>query len=213
MAANAIVDKLNTLLAGPIDSECKAVYLLCEIRKLLEREPAARRPFALNMCCHSALHVDLHGKDTTTPFLRQVDDYIHGLLIGPEDSRATSAMVREFLSLNAARSQLRDFCLARGIRTDLSDDRERWREFVRHYAGVIEDGSLAIRAPNHGLRHVKRVTFIRGPEASGELTLLPFDMGWRVELLDGRSIRIEVNASPETDGTLEMVGWAVHLNE
>ena len=29
---------------------------------MLEHVPAPRRPFALNMYCHWALHVDLHGK-------------------------------------------------------------------------------------------------------------------------------------------------------
>jgi hypothetical protein len=53
--------KLNAFLADPVDSECKVVYLLCEVRKLLERVPAHQRPFALNMYCHWALHVDLHG--------------------------------------------------------------------------------------------------------------------------------------------------------
>ena len=28
------------------------------------------------MYCHWALHVELHGKDTLTPFLQQVDDYV-----------------------------------------------------------------------------------------------------------------------------------------
>ena len=169
MAPNSIVSKLNAVLAEPIDSEWRVVCVLCEVRKLLEHVPPPQRPFALNMYCHWALHVELHGKDTITPFLQEIDAYVDGVLVGPEDFGASNRMVREFLILDTLRYQLRDFCLANGIRTDLTDDDTRWNEFVRHYAGVIEDGSLEIRAQNHGQKHVKQVTFIKGREARRSL--------------------------------------------
>lgn len=212
MTANAIVMKLNAFLAEPIDSECKAVYLLCEVRKLLEHVPPPQRPFALNMYCHWALHVELHGKDTITPFLQQVDDYVHGVLVGPEDFGASNRMVREFLILDTLRSQLHEFFQSSGIRTDLTDDDARWNEFVKHYAGVIEDGSLSIRAENHGMKHIKQVTFIKGRDAIGEFSLLPFDMMWRIALLDGRSIDVDVNARPAMNGAGPMVASGIHLN-
>ena len=212
MTANAIVMKLNGLMAEPVDSECKAVYLLCEVRKLLEHVPPPQRPFALNMYCHWALHVELHGKDTITPFLQQVDDYVHGVLVGPEDFGASNRMVREFLILDTLRSQLRDFFQSSHIRTDLIDDDARWHEFVRHYAGVIEDGSLSIRAGHHGMKHIQQVTFAKGRDAIGEFALLPFDMMWRIALLDGRSIDVDVNARPDKDGSGQMISWGIHLN-
>lgn len=211
MAASAIVTKLNVFLADSINSECKVVYLLCEIRKLLEHIPPLQRPFALNMYCHWALHVDLHGKDTVALFLRQVDDYAHGVLVGPEDVALSSRMVGELLSLSSLRSQLRAFCLTKGIRTDLADDEVRWNEFVRHYAGVIEDGSLMIRSQDHGLRHVKHVRFTKGGAARGEFAQIPFDMMWHIALLDGRAIELSVNARPAMSGAGPMVGWSLHL--
>jgi len=33
---DAIVKKLRAALSGPVDDECKVVYILAEIRKLLE---------------------------------------------------------------------------------------------------------------------------------------------------------------------------------
>jgi hypothetical protein len=164
------------------------------------------------MYCHWALHIDLHGRDTITPFLRQVDDYVHGVLIGPEDIGASNRMVREFLMLDTLRSQLRDFCQSNGIRTDLTDSDGRWNQFVEHYAGVIEDGTLEIRSPNHGLRHVKQVTFYKGDGARGEFVQIPFDMVWRIALLDGRSIDVDVNARPAVNGAETMIGWGIHLN-
>src|SRR5216683_2758548 len=144
MTPPAIIAKLNAILADPIDSECKVVYTLCEVRKLLEHVPASERPFALNMYCHWALHIDLHGRDTIKPFLKQVDAFVDGVLVGPEDIGASNRLFRDFILLDTFRSQLREFFDAKGIRTDLTDDNARWNEFVTHYAGIIEDGSLAL---------------------------------------------------------------------
>ena len=207
MTQNAIIAKLNATMQEPVDSECKVVYALCEIRKLLKDIPTARRPFALNMHCHWALHVDLHGRDTVAPFLRQVDAYVNGVLVGPEDLNASHQMVRDFVVLDTFRTQLRDFLQAVGIPTDLVDDDAAWNEFVAQYAGVIEDGALAIRSENHGLEHVKQVTFTKGREALGEFSQLPFDMMWTIALLDGRSLEVEVN------GAGQMLGGRLRVHD
>ena len=213
MAPPAIIAKLNRLLDNPIDSECKVVYLLCEVRKLLEQNVLApERPFALKMYCHWALHVALDHPKTTSPFLKQVDDYVHGKLVGPEDFRAEHRMVQDFLTLNTLRGQLSAFCQLNGICPDLTESDDRWAEFVTHYAGVIEDGSLEIRGQNHGMEHVKRVIFRKGRDAKGEFNQIPFNMVWRVDLLDDQSVDIEVSARPVQDdlGPMSFVGF--HLN-
>jgi hypothetical protein len=212
MAPSAIVMKLNVLLAGPIDSEAKVVYLMAEVRKLLEKAPAAQRPFALNMYCNWALHVALTGKDTITPFLQQVDDYVNGVLVGPEDFGASNRIARDFLELETLRSQLGDFCRANGIRTDLTDDDARWNEFVERYAGVVEDGSLMILAPNHGMKHVKQVTFTKGCESQGEFTQLPFAMNWHVELLNGAFTGHQRKRS-DSEGRCRADDWVGCLTE
>src|SRR5258708_8851668 len=106
---HAIVGKLRTLLADGIDSECEVVYLLCELRKLFDKTPARARPFALNMYRHWALHVDLSGTDPIIPSLRQVDDYIDGVLSGHEDIGTSPRTLLEFLFLDAFKSHLLDF--------------------------------------------------------------------------------------------------------
>ena len=120
-------------------------------------------------------------------------------------------MVRDFVVLDTFRAQLRDFLQAVGIRTDLVDDDAPWNEFVVQYAGVIEDGCLAIRSENHGPEHVKQVTFIKGREALGEFSQLPFYMMWTIALLDGRSLEVEINARPPRDGVGQMFGGKLHL--
>ena len=85
---------------------------------------------------------------------------------------------------------------------------------MRHYAGIIEDGSLAIRAQNHGMGHVKQVTFTKGRDATGEYDQIPFDMLWHVDLLDGGSLDISVNGRPAQHGvgTLVSTLWSRESN-
>jgi len=41
---DAIVEKLRQHVSGPVDTECKVVYLLCEIRKLIPKNAQENRP-------------------------------------------------------------------------------------------------------------------------------------------------------------------------
>jgi hypothetical protein len=211
---HSIIDKLRDLLTQGITRECEVVYLLCEIRKILEKTPAHERPFALNMYCHWALHVDLSGTDTIMPFLSRVDGFVDGYLADSQPLIDSHQMVREFFFLDTFRDQLREFFVAEGLPTDLTDDGDRWNEFVRNYAGVIEDGSLVCHARNHTLRHVKQVTFTKGGDKVGAFGQLPFNMRWGVALHDGhpRGIRIDVdvNAGPTQHGN-PMIFWGVQL--
>ena len=78
-----------------MDDECKVVYLLAEVRKLLDPVPPAQRPPALNLYCHWALHLDLHGKDTLTPFLQEVDAYAGRVLTaGGRHAGCTTPVLR-----------------------------------------------------------------------------------------------------------------------
>ena len=211
MAPSAIVMKLNAVMAEPVDNECKVVYVMCQVRKLLEHVLASRRPFALNMYCHWAVHVDLHGKDTIAIFLKQLDAYVDGFLVGPEDLSASHQMVLDLVVLDTFRSQLRDFLRESGIRTDLTDGDALWNEFVKHYAGVIEDGSLSFDLENHGLKHVKQVRFVKSRDAVGEHPQMPFDMTWSIALLNGQNLDIGLNARPVENGAGPMIGWRTHL--
>jgi hypothetical protein len=209
MTANSIVAKLRDLLSDGIDSECEVVYLLCEIRKLLEKTPARDRPFALNMYCHWALHVDLHGSDTILPFLQRVDAFVARRLAEPEDFHEDNQMTRDFVMLDTFEIHLQDFLKGYSLPTDLTDDGECWMEFVKHYAGVIEDGSLSFKADNQGLKYVKQITFTKGNGPIMSSAHLPFDMMWQIALLDGKRLDVDVNTVYK-DGK-HSISQGVHL--
>jgi hypothetical protein len=59
-------------LSAPIDTECKAVYLLCEVRKLFDK----KTPLGLRMCADWALHVNLDWNPGAQKLVREVDDLV-----------------------------------------------------------------------------------------------------------------------------------------
>ncbi len=199
-----IVHKLADTMASGIDSECKVVYLLCEVRKLLEKHPPDPMPPALKLYCHWALHVDLKVPNTTLAFLKRVDEFV-GSAYGtePRDDAAEQRMYHELHIFAALKDELRSFLAGYGLPTDLCDDSVRWRLFLQHYAGVIEDGTLSCSAKTGELKYVRKVVFSKGPPITwpkGVEMFLPFDLTWDILLLDTQKLTVSTNARISESG-------------
>src|SRR5213594_2479644 len=54
-----IISKIRKHLENPVDTECAVVYLLAEVRKVIDDEKPRPWPLALWLHCNWALHVDL----------------------------------------------------------------------------------------------------------------------------------------------------------
>jgi len=131
---------------------------------------------------------------TLEPFLKEVDSALASLLgPGNSDLAAEERVFDEFVTLKALRAHLRAFLQRHQLATRLCDDDGWWHEFLKHYAGVIEDGSLSCSAdPSAELTYLKKVTFIKG-DSSPAGAHVPFAMTWRVDLLDGRCVTMKGN--------------------
>lgn len=191
---DAIVDKLRGLLSGPVDSECKVVYLLAECRKLLEKYPRDPAPFALKLYCHWALHIDLDHPNVTQGFLERVERHAQSVLNGTTDFWLEHEMLREFVFLDTFKKELKQLFRAYDLPATLCDDKEWWHDFMRHYAGVIEDGSLSCTAKRQPLKLIKEVVFTKGRALTTGDFYLPFGLVWNIALVDGRTLTVEVKA-------------------
>jgi hypothetical protein len=207
---DAIVEKLRQHLSTPIDTECKVVYLLCEVRKLLEKEPARPEMFALRLYCHWALHVDLSYGSTTLHFLEKVDGYIaHKLYLGETNEALIEeqALFHEFVYLETFRQELSKFLASYALPTEVCEEDVRWFTFLAAYAGVIQDGSLSCQGRGEDtLRVVAKVTFSKGDRATAD-GHVPFDMRWDVLLKDKRRVEIEVGTLPNH----KLMHWGLRL--
>jgi|ERR1035437_6672482 hypothetical protein len=190
----AIVRKLRDHLSVPMDSECKAVYLLCEIRKLFDYSPLDPTNFALPLYCHWALHVNLSYPSTTFRFLQRVDECLFSKLNGRETNETIIAehnLFRDFVYLETFRAELKQFLTAHGLPTTLCDEDEWWHTFLAAYAGVIEDGSISCEGKrSDNLKIVERVTFLKGRAYEGGH--VPFGMVWDILLKNGKRVEVEV---------------------
>jgi len=204
-----IIKKLRAALSNEVDNECKVVYVLCESRKLLEKYPPDPTPFALKPYCHWALHVDLTSPGTIFPFLQWVDDFAAGVLAGETNVVEEHRIFREFVFLDTFRQQFRQFLKAYGLPTAVCDEDPRWHEFLKLYAGIIEDGSLSCQAKTQRLNLVSEVVFTKGRPATSA-PIFPFDLSWNIVLLDGRTITVDVNAAALPGGN-EMIFHGIHL--
>jgi hypothetical protein len=176
---------LRQALSEDISREKDVMYILSESRKLLERAGNAGH-FALRLYCHWALHADLTRPNTTLDFLRRVDSFIEGEL----DHRKLRVsdnyrMFHEFIYLDTFRKELREFFVSFGLPTALCDEDQRWHDFLKLYAGIIEDGSLycgddVAEAKKKGLKLIKGVTFSRGRSAPPD-SYFPFCLSWKVK--------------------------------
>jgi hypothetical protein len=211
MTENAIIAKLQATLSDAVDSECKVVYILAETRKLLETYPTDPIPFALKLYCHWALHVDLENPKTTLPFLERADKYVSSVFAGNKDLVQEHQMLREFVFLDTFRQQFKKFLQAYNLPTAICDEDRRWHEFLKHYAGVIEDGSLSCHAKAHPLTLVKEVIFSKGrTPANLKEFYIPFGLAWTIVLIDGRKLTVEVQASASNGN--EWISAATTLN-
>jgi hypothetical protein len=119
-------------------------------------------------------------------------------------------MVREFVFLDTFREQLRWFLDSYGLPTRICDEESRWSEFVKQYAGIIEDGSLSCQSKKQRLSLIKKVVFTKG-RSSATFGFLPFYITWRIHLLDGRTITVDVNAASMPDGD-PLIANRIHLS-
>lgn len=197
-----IVEKLHAHLSDDIDTECKVVYLLCEVRKLMEKHGPT--PLGLRFYCHWALHVDLTHPSTTRPFLTQADAFAGRILNGAIDLGEDRRMFAEFL-MDTFQTELRNFLRHYALPTDLCDDETRWQQFLGQYSGVIQDGGLTCHAKSNSLQYVRDVVFSSKKRRCLAEEGLPFYPSWRINLLDGRALTVDVKVGPLIAGNRSIV--------
>ena len=147
-----IVAKLRRELERPITTAPLVVYLLVEIRKLMDRRSI--RYDTLRLCCNWAVHVEL-SKAAAQRIVDHVDALFPKLVSGAltDDDKES---LRAFFLMSKFRSELEHFLAREGLRGFRNDE---WNKFLACFLNVIEDCPLTCNSP--GLANVDRVVLIR----------------------------------------------------
>jgi hypothetical protein len=146
MTAPAIIRKLEAELSKGITTESQVVYLLAEVRKLLEQQNAKQEYEYLTFHCDWVLHPRLAGR-TAQRILKQFDDanvhlkagiHLHDL---PPELRSE---IDGISKMRFFKKELYRFLEANGLPNLDTDHPDGWAYFLRLYGKVVEDCPLVM---------------------------------------------------------------------
>lgn len=146
----AIIAKLEILLAKGISTEADALYLMVEVRKLLEQQQVKKQYEYLTFHCDWALHPTLTGP-TAQKILEQFDAANLHLKTGVKLHDLPGLLRMEIDRISRMKyfeDQLEKFLRANGIPTLDETRDEGWIHFVHLYARIVEDCPLVMTAKN-----------------------------------------------------------------
>ncbi|MCE5310877.1 MAG: hypothetical protein LLG20_24815 [Acidobacteriales bacterium] len=131
---NEIVEKLRAELTRGIETEAQVVYLLVEIRKLIEHSEYVNRYLSVLFFCEWALHVKM-SRQSAFLLLKEIDDALE---------RSTSAeqmaeLVGTRLSMDTFRDDLIHVLMDHNLPTEPIRTMQGWLAFLPLYLNVISD--------------------------------------------------------------------------
>lgn len=164
--------KIHQVLSKPITEEMQVVYLLVEIRKLMDR--ANYKDPMLRTFCNWVAHITLADEAKgSTLILREFED----LVIRAEEGRELPKPL-QFVSSGGFRKALTNLCTKFGLATQLIEDGDSWSLFTKLYSSVVSECPIVYTASKENLKYVKQLELQRLAKGSA--------MAWRVTLKDDR---------------------------
>lgn len=193
---SAIIEKLQSELAVPIENERQVVYVLVEVRKVIEqtKEATGRNPFpSLELYCNWAVHPWLDRKPAKE-LLKKLDS-LYSKLFGCGLNEEDHSQLSSILNFENFRAELGQFLNEHELPTELSTDKGQWLDFLKWYSRVIEDCPLVCRSRDAALEKVDEVVFSKANQGYGtpelDHNVAGFNIEWRF-LYRGRSAAVLV---------------------
>jgi hypothetical protein len=165
MARPTIIEKLKRELQQEITAERQVVYILAEIRKLLEVTEEADNYFALNFYCSWALHTRM-SRDGALRILERFDQ-AHGetVKVLPPDPKnlrpETWREIQDTMAYVKFRLQMEKYLQANDLPLGLVHCDLKWTTFLSFYTEVIEECPLQLAGQGIDLQHIAAVTVFK----------------------------------------------------
>ena len=159
-----IVRKIRAELTRGITSECQVVYLLVQIRKLMDTDKSKEEQYrSLKMYSDWVVHIKLSGP-TAKEIVRKADRF-YPTLVNGQPSGLDKAEFAKLFSLDAFREELGQF-LTENRLSKFSNI--AWKKFLPCFLNVIEDCSLVWENPGSKAK-VDEVVIIRVGGKTGRI--------------------------------------------
>ncbi len=128
---NDMVENITRELNNKITTEVQTVYLLVQIRKLMESK--TKKPhFTLKMFCDWALHIELTRNKQIKDFLKEFDE-----AIGRAEN-GYGSINYEWFTLKKFKEAMKDFLTEFNLPKNILESSE-WSLFLRLYNSVVSD--------------------------------------------------------------------------
>jgi hypothetical protein len=150
MARHSIVEKLQSELHRPVETEMQVVYILVEVRKLLEHNAQKDLYPVLNFYSNWVVHTRLSASPVADRIVRLFDEIMYRKANDAVDTTLEGKAV-DFFDERLLRDELRTFLESSDLPTEICTEPVRWHAFRKRLVGVIEDVPLELRpskAPN-----------------------------------------------------------------
>jgi hypothetical protein len=151
-----IVRKMRAELKRGITYESQALYLMVEIRKLLDKNRKAANPYnSLRLYSDWAVHVELSGPQAQG-IVKKADAFYQKLKDGTHSEADTKAFAQIF-GLDAFRDELKQFFTAHHLP---SFSEPEWHKFLGCFLGVIQDCPLSCSDRGGAVQYVDQVVIV-----------------------------------------------------
>jgi hypothetical protein len=154
-----ILTKLAAELQVPITSERQVVYIMVELRKLMELNGDGTKYTALKFHCDWVAHPWLKGpqaQEIVKLFDRYQELEDNTAVKQGQPDMSFMGRLGPALAMTNFRNELNAYLHSQGLDPSTPDDDGKWAAFLKHYAGVIEDCPLQCVGQN--LRFVDKVS-------------------------------------------------------
>jgi len=149
-----IVRKLNNFLDAhdPFKEECEAVYLMVELRKLLDREHRRDQFSLVRFYCDWTVHTYKdRGQAAIMSIMEKLNQSLSNGSSYPTEDTFT------FFSLSELRKEMSDLFRTHGLRIELCQDDSHWTHFVDVFVQVLADQPIT-----NPIRSITSVSFAAG---------------------------------------------------
>ncbi len=210
MGKDAIVEKLRRELAEPITTERQVVYILVEVRKLMERDAVEieklirRRELpkfdGLRFFCNWAFHADMTDGPVKND-LSFLGHIVEVMRVGRNLTAKETERTQRLLSFGDARPEFLAVVRYAGLNRAVPHvfSSSWWAAFLRQYVQVIQDCPMVLEMPGPG--GVKKASvagheILEGLQEEKEVESV-FRINWRFELEDGEQFPMEQDLAIE----------------
>jgi hypothetical protein len=154
MARPSIIDKLDRELRTPITSEMQVVYILVQLRKMLEYDGKKDTYPVLNFYGNWVVHTKLSASPVADEIVRLFDESMYRKINDTIDISLENAVVK-VCDETLLREELRTFLESLRLPKTICTDSLNWFHFRKKLASVIEDTPLELRPSKKPTHFIK----------------------------------------------------------